>query len=510
MRALRKWLLLGLFAVIYLYSFPYFGELRHANELPRVLTTQELVHHRTFELSARVNELGSRADISTTPDQRIYQNKAPGISILGAVVYAPLAFVYWVVGAGMPSLRVTTWLLRVVIVSIPAILFLLVFRRIAERFAGTDKVGRDGALVAYGLGSMLMPYGLVFMSHAPSTVAVGTAFALAVGLTRGEAKSPRRAALAIGTLLGLAMFIEYQAIFAAALIMLFVAVRGPERLRGLVTAALAVAPWLGILAAYHASCFGSPLRTGYAYSLDPANRAGVLGIVGPTSTSVNQLLAYGSNGLFVLSPWILLALLGAFTVARDAELRAKIGAETLVACGIVTTYVLFVASLGPEFGRAGWSVGPRYLAIAMPFFGWLAAAGLTATAEQIILRVPSIATVLVAVIINVLAATTYPHWPTQFVNPVFEVSLRLLHEGHAPHSLGTALGLRGAASVWPIYLVVFGVIARLFLTAGVRRMHFAIACALAIAAVYRLHDFARTAEPDRSTAWQLVVTTFEP
>ncbi len=509
MGVLRRWSLVGLFAVIYLYSFPYFGALRHANELPRVLTTQEIVHRRTFELSARRHELGSLADISTTPSGRVYQNKAPGISILGAVVYAPVALVYWLFGS-VPSLRLTTWLLRVAIVTIPAGLFLILFRRIAERFAGPDKVGRDGALLAYGLGSMLMPYALVFMSHAPGTVAVGTAFALASGLTRGEARSPRRAALAIGTLLGLAMFMEYQAIFAAAFIMVFVAFRGPQRLRGFVTAAAATVPWLAMLAAYHSVCFGSPLRTGYAYSVDVANRAGVLGIVGPTTTSVNQLLAYGSNGLFVLSPWILLAFLGAFTIARDAELRAKVGAETLVACGIVVTYLLFVASLGPEFGRAGWSVGPRYLAIAMPFFGWLAAAGLAATSEQTILRVPSIATVLVGVIINVLAATTYPHWPIQFVNPVFEVSLRLLDEGRAPHSIGTALGLRGAASVLPLYLIVGGVAAGLILRAGVRRAHVAVAALLAIVAVYRLHDFAVTPEEVRTKTWNLVVETYEP
>jgi hypothetical protein len=510
MAAVRRWLVVGLFALIYLYSFPYFGDLRHANELPRVLTTQELVHHHTFELSGRSKEVGSWADISTTPKGRLYQNKAPGISILGAIVYAPLAFVYWVAGAGMPSLRVTTWLLRVSLITLPALLFLVLFRRIAERFAGDDKVGRDGALLGYALGSMLLPYALVFMSHAPGTVAVGTAFALASGLTRGEARSPRRSALAIGSLLGLAMFIEYQAIFAAAFILLFVGLRGPQRLRGLATSVAAVVPWLAVLAAYHALCFGSPFRTGYAYSVDVANRAGVLGVVGPTWTSVNQLLAYGSNGLFVLSPWILLSFLGAFTIARDADLRKRVGAEALVASGIVATYLLFVASLGPEFGRAGWSVGPRYLAIAMPFFGWLAAAGITYTAEQTILRVPAVATVLVAVIINVLAATTYPHWPIQFVNPIFEVSIRLLREGLAPHSIGTLLGLRGAASVWPIYLVVFGLVARLLFPAGVRRNHFVIATVLAIAAVYRLHDFATTAEPDRTTTWKLVVSTFEP
>jgi hypothetical protein len=510
MSALQRRLVVALFAFIHLYSFPYFGGLRHANELPRVLTTQELVHRRTFELSRRLDELGSRADISTTPDGRHYQNKAPGISILGAVVYAPIALVYWIIGAGRPSLLVTTWLLRVVVVTLPALLFLVVFRRVAERFAGASRIGRDGALLAYSLGSMVFPYALVFMSHVPATVAVGAAFASASALTRGEVRSPRRAALVIGGLLGLAMFVEYQAVFAAAIIALFVAFRARERLRSLGAMALAAAPWLAAVAAYHTLCFGSPFRTGYAYSVDAANRVGVLGIVGPSSQSTSQLLAYGSNGLFILSPWILLALLGAVSVARDAEVRARVGAETIVACGMVLGYLLFVASLEPEFGRAGWSVGPRYLAIAMPFFAWLAAAGLAAAAEQTILLLPALATALVGVIVNVLAATTYPHWPTQFVNPLFEVSIRLLREGHAPHSLGTAMGLRGFSSMAALYVTVLGLVAWLLLRAGVRPGQLAIATLLAVAAVYRLHDFATTPEPDRSTTWSYVTSTYEP
>src|SRR5215213_8132518 len=59
-----------LFALIYLYGFPYFDSLRSANELPRVLTTQEIVERGTFRLNARMSELGSRWDIATTPDGR--------------------------------------------------------------------------------------------------------------------------------------------------------------------------------------------------------------------------------------------------------------------------------------------------------------------------------------------------------------------------------------------------------------------------------------------------------
>ena len=93
----RRWVLIAL-AAIYVYAFPYFGALRHANELPRILTTEQIVERGTFDLDERMDDLGSLADISTTPDGHSYQNKAPGLSILGVPVYAALE-------SGVPLVR---------------------------------------------------------------------------------------------------------------------------------------------------------------------------------------------------------------------------------------------------------------------------------------------------------------------------------------------------------------------------------------------------------------------
>ena len=98
-------------AAIYLAVFPYFGALRHANELPRVLTTEELLDHRAFSLDARLADLGSYSDISTTPDGRHYQNKAPGLAMLGTPLYAALRLAYLPTGH-RPTATVVTWLLR--------------------------------------------------------------------------------------------------------------------------------------------------------------------------------------------------------------------------------------------------------------------------------------------------------------------------------------------------------------------------------------------------------------
>ncbi|MBK6693219.1 MAG: hypothetical protein IPG50_13590 [Myxococcales bacterium] len=496
---------------LHLYAFPYFPKLKHANELPRVLTTQEIVHKGTFQLNERLDELGSRADISTTPAGRQYQNKAPGLTILATAVYWPVAVVARAFG-GTPSMALTTWLLRVTMVTLPAVLFLGLFRRMAGRFAPDSDAARDAALIAYAFGSLAFPYALLFMSHVPAAVAVGAAFVVASDEAHSPAPTRWRGSLLIGAALGLAMFVEYQAIFAAFFIGVFVLAKSPRgaRLRAVVGMALGALPFLVALGFYHQACFGSPFRTGYAYSVDEANRVGFMGIVGPSAKAVTQLFTRGNNGLLVFSPWVLFSVVGAVAIARSRELRARIGAEALVASAIGLTYLAFVGSLAPEFGRAGWSVGPRYIAVAIPFFGWLAAAGLAVCRKHDELWVPALATIFAAVLVNVLAATTYPHWPTQFANPVFEISVRLLREGHAPHSIGTALGLRGLASLLPLYLTIGAAITWGLHRTGARLGHLALALVLGALALSRFENFSQTKEPVRSEMWSYVTTTYEP
>lgn len=453
-------------AAIYLYAFPYFERMRSANELPRVLTTVQLVEHHTVRLDSRMSDFGSKWDIANPPDGHFYQNKAPGLSFLGVAAYGPLALAFELADK-TPSLRLATWLLRIVVVTLPSLVFLGTFRVVAARFA-RDEASQRGALAAYALGSMAFAYSVLFMSHVPAAVAVGVAFERAIRLTRGEARSPVRAAFLVGALLGVAVFIEYQAVFAAIIIGAFAVVRAPggrgHAARVAAAVAISAAPFACALAAYQAVCFGSPLRTGYAYSADAANRAGFMGIVGPSFESLAQLFTHASNGIGFVSPWTLLVPVGVLTILSDPEARARIGAETVVAVLVVLVYVVFVASLVPEFGRAGWSVGPRYIAITMPFLAWLAGAGLAALDDprggldderlNIAVRAFARATVLAGVIVNVVAVTTFPHWPSQLVNPLYELSFRLLRHGYAPHSLGTLLGLRGLASLVPLYAAV--------------------------------------------------------
>lgn len=503
----RHWMLIAL-AAVYVYGFPYFSSLKHANELPRILTTEQLADRGTFRLDERVTDLGSVADISTTPAGHHYQNKAPGLSILGLPLYYPLSAVFQLAGRRPPMVLVT-WLLRVLLATLPTVLFLVYFRRVARYFAHADEA-RNGALVAFALGSMALPLGVLFMSHAVATALVGAAFAISVATVRERSQAEWRAALVVGSLLGLAMLCEYQAVFGALLVAGYLLWGAERRCRTVVALALTTLPFIAALAWYHTVAFGSPLSTGYAYSVDPENRLGFMGLVGFSEMSLAQLFVRPDNGLLVLSPWVVLSVIGAVSIAIRADARARVGREALVAVLVVGVYCAFVAALSPEFGRGGWSVGPRYLAIAMPFFAWLAAAGLDVCIAHDALRVPAFGLVLVGVGVHVLAATTYPHWPVDFRNPLFEVTLRSLREGHAPYSLGTLMGLRGLASVVPLYVGVVALVVAL-LTAR-RRYLLEVLLALVVATV-TVSSYQRLAATPRLVGdgmWRFVASTLEP
>jgi hypothetical protein len=436
--------------LVYLWAFPYFPTLRSANELPRVLLTQEIVRHHTFRLDARLPELGSRFDIATTPEGHSYSNKAPGVSLLGVPVQLVLD------AAGFTSLRASTWALRVLAVTLPCLAFLWWFWRLSLRFAPGREAARRSALLALALGSMALPYGMLFFSHALAGACAGGAFVAAVRLARDEAERPRVAALVCGLLAGAAVLVDYQALLAAAAVGAYLLVR---RWRSALLAAVGALPPLLLLLAYHAACFGSPWKTGYSFAVDPAHKQGVLGIIGPNRVAMANALIAPDNGLIVLAPWVLLALVGIVVIARDRQARARVGAEALVCALIALAYVLFVGSLVPEFGRAGWSVGPRYIGVAMPFFAWLAAAGFAWCDARPAPRVLAGALLIVGVVVHVVGATTYPHWPTSFRHPLYEVSFRALREGLVPPSLGTWLGLPGVWSLVPAFVAAAALLA---------------------------------------------------
>ncbi|MBV8755913.1 MAG: hypothetical protein JO257_01480, partial [Deltaproteobacteria bacterium] len=210
-------------AGVYLYLFPYFPRIQSANELPRVYLVKAIVEDHTFAIDHQVAVYGATSDLSRW-NNHLYQNKAPGSSLLVVPIYAVVRAI-----AGAPSLAVSMWLCRVVAGIIPALIFLWLMWRFLERTTPEPEIRRL-TLVAYALGSMAMTYALLYYSHQLSAVCIGGAFILIV-----ENRRP----FVAGLLAGAAVLVDYQTAFAVLPLGIYVAVKQPRTIPWAIAGAVA-------------------------------------------------------------------------------------------------------------------------------------------------------------------------------------------------------------------------------------------------------------------------------
>ena len=262
-------------AAAYLYIVPYYPRIHSANELPRAYLVKAIVDDGSFAIDREVARWGGTADVSPH-DGHQYSNKAPGSSLIVVPVYA-IARLF-----GEPSLAVTMRLCRVVAGVIPALVFLWLLSGFLGRFA-PDPAIRRLVLVAYALGSMAMTYSLLYYSHQLGAICIASAWILAVDVV--DRRRGIAAMLAVGLLAGEAPLVDYQAAFAGVPVAIYIIWRMRDWPRNecdlaIGLAAVAAAVPIAILLAYHAICFGSPLRTGYDASESFAHfhQHGFLGI----------------------------------------------------------------------------------------------------------------------------------------------------------------------------------------------------------------------------------------
>jgi hypothetical protein len=439
---------LAAIAFVYLYAFPYFPRIHSANELPRVYLVKAIVDDHTFAIDRGVARWRSTADVSPSGDH-LYSNKAPGSSLLAVPAYAAVRAV-----AGEPGLAATVWICRVFAGILPMLGFLWVLWGFLARFA-PDPAVRRVVVLGYALGSLAMTYSILFYSHQLGAICAATAWILAL-----DVADRRRglAAMAIaGLCAGAAPLVDYQAGFAVVPVAVHALARlwrRPDRLAAIAVAAAAAAVPIAALLGYHAACFGSPWRTGYAASTTFAvyHQQGLLGITGLRGEALWGSLGRPDNGLITLSPWWLLAIPGTAVLWRGGQ-----RGTAWVGVAVAVIYLLFISSI--NFWRGGWEVGPRYIAAMLPFLLPAVAAQLAALAARPAWFGAAAGLVGAGTVIYVLSSATFPYWPESLGHPLYEVTFRLLGDHLVAPNLGAALGLTGLAGMLPYAAVAFGALA---------------------------------------------------
>jgi hypothetical protein len=498
---LRRHLVWAAVVVAHLIVFPYFAQVNNPNENVRVWATRAIAHHGTFAIDPVMHEWGDVGDRAAAGGHR-YSSKAPGTSLLGVPVHFVHDRLARALTGASPSLRASTWALRVFTVVLPMALFLLLFGRRVESESGSP-LARDLLTLGVGLGTLLYPYGLTFVGHAQSAgllfigflaLTPGSDYATAHDPETGRAPSralPKARLLVAGLLVGLSVVFEYQTLLAAAVVGMY-AIWGLRRqLPSLLWFALgALGPAL-LLAVYHQALFGSPLAFPYAHLDDEGFRLfhhaqGFMGLGRPRAGVIASALVSVDYGLFVFSPFLAVGLLVALAAVVRRRESAALPAHAVT---LAVTAVMVVFLSGMANWRGGWCAGgPRYIAAVVPFLAFSVALGWKSwfagtSPVGLAARTGLGALVLVSVFLCGLSGALFPHFPIQFDNPVFDLLLPLLSEGYVSYGLGTLLGLSGWAGLIPWLLAV--VVAVAAALAGARPRWTA-AVALALAALLLL------------------------
>jgi hypothetical protein len=503
LRRHAAWLLV---ALAYLYVFPYYERINNPNENARVWMTRAIVEHHVLNIDKMQQEWGYVNDKATS-GLHVYSGKAPGASFLGVPVLYVYTQLRHLLDRPPPPKRETTLWLRVFSIELPLCIFLFFFARYVERVSGSP-TARDLLVVGLGLGTLLYPYGVIFVGHAQAAALAFSGYML-LSDPGAEARPPPGRLAAAGLLTGLSVIFEYQAVLVAAVLAGYAVARYRGRALAFFAGALPAVAALGL---YHTVLFGRPWRFPFGNVENPDflrrdHSVGFHGLALPKLSAIGSSLFSPDYGLLVFSPVLALGVVCAVIALLRGPRREAILVLTVGA-------VMFLFLGGMSNWRAGWCVGPRYIATVAPFLIIPIAQLWPTLRSRFALSVAAAALVIPSVLLNLVSGAVYPHYPTQFDNPVFDLAFPLLASGYIPYNFGLLLGLPGLWSLAPLAGA-----ALLALALGIggedRRAarwlsHSALVVILAALVLLPLSRYGRRPSPLEDGAFATVRSTWEP
>jgi hypothetical protein len=247
---------------------------------------------------------------------------------------------------------------------------------------------------------------------------------------------------------------------------------------------------------FHWRAYGNPFTPGHQmletqrFAIE--HQTGLWGVVWPTWEHVKALAIDPGFGFFGMSPFMWLGLVGV-----PVLLLSPFGAPTERGALRRATFVwalagltLFLVNAGIIEWRAGWTVGPRYLAACPPFFAFGAVlflervAGRSA-ARRALARGVAGGLALASVLAIGTVSLVYDTLPETITRPFAEFAIPLVWTGFVPHHV---LEWFGVESYWPWYvacgaMLAAPIVAGLWPAPEARRVWVARAFAFVVAAL---------------------------
>lgn len=376
------WLIsLALFVALCALYFLTLAGITSSNDGSHYALLRTMVENRAFALN-QFDDFAEGNDIALTPDGRLFSDRPPGTAVAAIPFYLlggflpappspfPSADTPSRHDAANPRLPYALMLPVFAGAGTAALLYVL------SRRLGIGRAAALTAVLFFALGTTHWKYSAVLYSHALSAFLVVLSLCLVLWLAERErARWPWY--LLLGFVLGAAVVVEYSNALVVVGVGLFWLWRAwPRAARYPLTTVL---PWVlggllpaAFLAWYNTTNFGGPFTLSYTYAVNyPWAGEFATTFSYPLAAGLRALLWWGegggwcggppclNQGIFLLSPILLLALPGALLF-----LRRRPAAFGLV-MGLFLVYLLLFARHHTAHGFTG---DGRYLT---PFLGLL-------------------------------------------------------------------------------------------------------------------------------------------
>lgn len=464
-------LYLALALVPLLCVFPYLGTVNNPNENVRTYMTMALVEQHQLRIDDYMSSYGAVNDTARVPspdgkEHHFYSVKSPGVSFLAVPVYWLLTKVAPLIKAKptppdapvtmqerIAWLRTTTWALRLFVVQIPCALFVVWLEKYLRGIT-RDDVLRFSAVTAACLGTNYLAYTNIFASHALCGVAAFVTFGLIereLRVSKGQPSLRRkRVAFFAGLAAGMTVLFEYHVLPMAVVLSLYalVAFWRPRTLLPFVFGGLID---VAALMLFQWRAYGNPFTPGHKMVASPEFAAqhaqGLFGITLPTKEALMALSFDFGFGFFGTSPYMWLGMLaipfGLFMAHGLPSVRKRTRGAILVC--VFAMLALWAVSAGFLHWRGGWTIGPRYLTAAGPFFAFGAVVALEEIASRgrwarTVARGISSGLALASVITIGLIGILYDTLPESYTRPFVQFVVPLVYAGFVPHHIAEWFG----------------------------------------------------------------------
>jgi hypothetical protein len=461
---------------------PYIGVVNNPNENVRTYMTMAIVENHTFRVDEQVRHFGWVNDMARVPGKdrqitHLYSVKAPAVSYAGVPVYWAFRKVAlwlkhtpprddWKMEERAWWLRSTTFALRLMVVQIPCFCFLVWFERYL-RTVTSDVSLRLSAVAAAGLGSNYIAYAGAFVSHSLFAVAAFLAFALPeMELRRFSRHRHVGRAFLAGLFCGLATLLEYHALPVSIILAVWglCAFHRPTRLVAFACGGLLNA---AAMMFFQWRAFGSPFTPGHKMVATPAFAAqhhiGFFGLTKPAWAPFALLSVDTGFGFFGTSPYMWLGLLAipfalVFTFGAAHVQKVRQRATFVWLFAMVSLWLVLSSAL---MWRGGWTVGPRYLGAAPPFFAFgatcaLEKMGRVSAFSRAMARGGAGGLALASVFSIGFVSIVYNTLPPNLLHPLAQFALPLARAGFVAHHVMEWIGWKSTTYWYIAAAALFG------------------------------------------------------